>query len=252
MKQMEQRDKEVRKVLENNKITTLEKLKAFTGTSSTMTLFRSLNRLGYLASYSHRGGYYTLKETPDFDDMGLWSWADDVMFSRFGTLLKTSSIFVQQSDRGYTASELEVLLRVEVNHTLLELTRRRNINRSKIGSSFVYMSSDTGKRRQQKLMRAEHEFCRKIGLGVDPEILPDELKAGIILFYSLLDEQQRRLFAGLEAAKLGHGGDRIISEILNLNSHTIAKGRRELFSGDVNRNGIRHSGGGRKRVEKKT
>src|SRR6266481_970445 len=40
------------------------------------------------------------------------------------------------------------------------------------------------------------------------EISPDELKAAILLFYSLLDEQQRRLYAGLESFKLGHGGDR--------------------------------------------
>ena len=73
----------------------------------------------------------------------------------------------------------------------------------------------------------------------------------MILFFSLLDEQQRRHFAGLEAAKLGHGGDRIISGILGLDPHTVAKGRRELFSSDVNRDGIRQSGGGRKRVEKK-
>ncbi len=33
-----------------------------------------------------------------------------------------------------------------------------------------------------------------------------------MLFYSLLDEQQRRLFAGLESIKLGHGGDRILAE----------------------------------------
>jgi len=36
----------------------------------------------------------------------------------------------------------------------------------------------------------------------------DELKAAVFLFYSLLDEQQRRLFAGLQSTKLGHGGDR--------------------------------------------
>jgi hypothetical protein len=39
------------------------------------------------------------------------------------------------------------------------------------------------------------------------EVSPDELKAAIILFYGLLDEQQRRLFAGLESIRLGHGGD---------------------------------------------
>ena len=36
----------------------------------------------------------------------------------------------------------------------------------------------------------------------------DELKTAILLFSSLLDEQLRRLYAGLEALKLGPSGDR--------------------------------------------
>jgi hypothetical protein len=35
--------------------------------------------------------------------------------------------------------------------------------------------------------------------------MPPRLKAAILVFYSLLDEQQRRLFAGLESIKLGRG-----------------------------------------------
>ena len=41
--------------------------------------------------------------------------------------------------------------------------------------------------------------------------LSDELRAGILLFFSLLNERQRRLYAGLEAAKLGYGGDKQIA-----------------------------------------
>ena len=37
------------------------------------------------------------------------------------------------------------------------------------------------------------------------EVSKEELKASILLFYSLLDEQQRRLYAGLESLKLGRG-----------------------------------------------
>jgi hypothetical protein len=47
------------------------------------------------------------------------------------------------------------------------------------------------------------------------QVSPDELKAAILLFYSLLDEQQRRLFAGLESIKLGQGGDSIRGRIEN-------------------------------------
>jgi hypothetical protein len=83
------------------------------------------------------------------------------------------------------------------------------------------------------------------------EFMPDELRAGIILFFSLLDEKQRRLYAGMEAAKLGHGGDQKIAGLLGLDPHTVAKGRLELLGGSVERGCVRNAGAGRKPVEKK-
>lgn len=250
MKKTEKRDRIIKELFKSKGIARLYDLKAATGTSATMTLFRSLARVGYLTSYSHRGAFYTLPGIPNFNCYGLWA-CRDVKFSRFGNLMKTCSALVDQSDKGCTASELETLIQIEVTHALLKLTREGTIQRFKSGTAFVYTSADSVIRRKQELMRSEHEYWRKVGVGVHPELLPDELRAGMILFFSLLDEQQRRHFAGLEAAKLGHGGDRIISGILGLAPHTVAKGRRELFSGDINRDGVRQSGGGRKRVEKK-
>ena len=63
--------------------------------------------------------------------------------------------------------------------------------------------------------------------------MPDELRAAIILFYSLLDERQRRLYAALESLKIGHGGDRRIAELLGLDAGTVARGRQQLLAGDV-------------------
>ena len=73
----------------------------------------------------------------------------------------------------------------------------------------------------------------------------------MILFFSLLDEQQRRLYAGLEAHKIGYGGDRKIAEFLGVDTHTVARGRRELFGEQVQRGRVRKQGGGRKPAEKK-
>lgn len=73
-----------------------------------------------------------------------------------------------------------------------------------------------------------------------------------MLFFSLLDERQRRLYAGLESQKFGHGGDRKIAELLGLDVHTVAKGRREVLAGkEVDPDRVRRQGGGRKAVEKK-
>ena len=61
-------------------------------------------------------------------------------------------------------------------------------------------------------------------------MLPDELKPAIVLFYSLLDEPELRLYAVLEAMRLGHGGDAQVAELLGIDPGTVARGRRELLS----------------------
>jgi hypothetical protein len=88
-----------------------------------------------------------------------------------------------------------------------------------------------------------------IGPGI--RLVPDELKAAIILFYSLLDEQQKRLYAGLESLKLGHGGDRKMAELLGLDVGTVARGRQQLLAHDVEIERVRKAGAGRPAVEKK-
>src|SRR5260370_14412940 len=85
-----------------------------------------------------------------------------------------------------------------------------------------------------------------------PAETSDELRAAIILFSSLLDEQQRRLYAGLESFKLGRGGDDRIADFLQLNPHTVAKGRRQLLARDVEVDRIRQRGSGPKRWQKNT
>ena len=86
-----------------------------------------------------------------------------------------------------------------------------------------------------------------------PEIavMADELRAAIVLFFSLLDEKQRRLYAGLEALKTGRGGDARIAELLGLDAGTVARGRHELLAQDIEVERVRKAGAGRKAVEKK-
>ena len=78
----------------------------------------------------------------------------------------------------------------------------------------------------------------------------DDLRAARVLFYCLLDEQQRRLYAGLESLTWGHGGDQRMAHLLGLAPNTVARGRAELLSGQVLQGRVRRVGGGRPRVEK--
>jgi len=239
----------VQAFLQKRKIATLEELKEVLGSASTMTVFRKLKPLGYQTSYSHRGKYYALTETPRFDEQDLWNY-DGVWFSRYGNLLSTSQRFVETADAGLTAAELCHVLHVEVKEPLLQLYRAKRIAREKIEELYVYLARDPGQQRSQRLRRQDRQAATEIGESVTEGVSP-ELKAAIVLFFSLLDEQQRRLYAGLEAHKLGHGGDRKIADFLGIGVHTVARGREELLTHQVQREGVRQKGGGRKRVEKK-
>jgi hypothetical protein len=239
----------VQAFLRDEQIATLEQLKEALGTNGTMTVFRKLKALGYLSSYSHRGKYYTLQEIPEFDEQGLWGW-HSIWFSHYGNLVETAWEFVEGADSGFTASELERVLHVECKRALLKLHREGRVARARIGGVYVYLAKLKDPQRRQRMRRQEQANMA----GVIPpvvEVLSHELGAAIVLFFCLLDERQRRLYAGLESQKFGHGGDRKIADLLGLDVHTVARGRRELFSGDVDSERVRRKGGGRKAVEKK-
>ena len=235
----------LRALLEKHEIATLEELKQAAGTTSTMTVFRRLKELGYRTSYSHRGKFYTLADTPRFDDDGLWC-SRSVWFSRFGNLLQTTRQFVEQAATGFTAAELRGRLHVEVKQSLLELVRQEQLRRERIGHHFVYFSRVKDRRARQEQERQKHEAGRQMGSAPLRTEFCEHLEAATFLFYSLLDEKQRRLYAGLESLKVGRGGDRRIAELLGLDVNTVGRGRRQLLRGDVPREGVRKKGAGRK------
>jgi hypothetical protein len=74
------------------------------------------------------------------------------------------------------------------------------------------------------------------------------------LFLSRLDEAQRRWYVALESQRVGHGGDRGLSQITGLDEKTIRRGRDELAASlaDQPTERVRQPGGGAPRTEKKT
>ena len=244
------RSDELRSELLRSQIATLDELKQALGTSVDVTVFRKLKPLDYLTSYSHRGRYYTLREVARFDDKGLWSHAS-VWFSQFSTLLATAETFIHRSPRGYFASELAPTLHVEVQDALHQLSQQRRVTRQIVSGLYLYTASDRAIQQGQLLTRCKVEAVPTVVDASVLEVSEEELKASILLFYSLLDEQQRRLYAGLESLKLDRGGDRSLADFLDLAPHTVARGRQQLLDQDVEVDRARKTGGGRKRVEKK-
>lgn len=236
----------LREFFKVNIIATMKQLKAALGTAVDMTVYRKLRLLSYLSSYSHQGKYYTLNELVRFDRLGLWKH-QDARFSKYGTLINTAQALISLAEKGYSLSELRQVVGCEVKETLLALVRERRIHREVIEGQFVYFAASPEMQRNQHLARLNVQPH----LGAEgPELLAHEVRAAILLFVSLLDEKQRRLYAGLESLRIGRGGDAEIARILDLDAHTVAKGRHQLLNRDLEIERVRRKGGGRQSIKK--
>ena len=237
--------------LKKNMIASMDELKIVLGTDVNKTVFRKLKKLSYRSSYSHRGKYYTTDFIADFDTLGLWSYKNKY-FSRHGTLLDTVKVLIENSKAGYPVRELNNILNVSTKEALLNIYKKKAISREKIAGIYSYFSAKSMVRKLQIQNREkQQETLPSIIILKENDKLSDKVKAAIILFFSILNEKQRRLYAGLESLKLGHGGDQKISELLGINAHTIAKGKKELLSDNIITDEIRHAGGGNKKTKKK-
>jgi hypothetical protein len=225
-------------LLRLQKVATLPQLKSALGTSVTFTVLRKLSPLGYRSSYSHCGTYYTLDSLAQYDEWGLWSY-HDIHFSRHGTLLDTAAALVTQAPAGYFTDELDAVVHVATKDALRQLVQRGRLDRVECQGRYLHCARERERRQQQWAARQAQQ---------EPE---DDFQAAWVLFYSLLDEQQRRLFAGLESLDWGQGGDQRIARLLGLDADTVARGRTELLRGQVLRERVRRAGGGRPRAEKK-
>lgn len=228
-------------------IATMAQLKHALGTTVDMTVYRKLQQLSYHSSYSHKGSYYTLDELAEFNSIGLWQY-HEARFSKYGTLLQTAQSLIDRSEKGYSLSELRSRLGVEVKETLLQLHRQHRIVREQVAGRYMYFSTDSQRQRQQHILRLEEK--PPLGTAKQGDVLAHEVRAAIILFFSILDERQRRLYAGLESLRIGHGGDSVISHLLDIDNHTVARGRDELLKRDIEIDRIRKKGAGRIAIKK--
>jgi len=234
----------------SKRIVTFKELREYIGNTSRMTIIRRLRELSYLSSYSHTGKYYTICPIPKFSEEGLWSY-NSVYFSKFDTLINTCLAFVNNSESGYSIKELQDILHVDVKLSLLGLQKRGKLYREKCRGGYVYFNKHFPRRKQQLIIRHSQNEATVLNIGkLSSHVITDELKAAIILFYSILDEKQRRLYAGLESLKIGHGGDNLISQLLKTDPETVSKGRKELISAHFEKNRVRKQGAGRPEIKK--
>lgn len=232
------------------KIVTFKDISEHIQINARMSIIRKLRELPYLTSYSHKGKYYTLDSIAEFSDEGLWSY-QSVYFSQFNTLINTCYQLVNNSESGYSVKQLRAKLHVEVKLPLITLYKKDKLYREKHGGEYVYFNNAVTRQKQQRMIRRSQTEAFVLTIDkLSSPVITDELKAAIILFYSILDEKQRRLYAGLESLKIGHGGDKLISNLLKLDPETVSAGRKQLISGQFEKERVRKVGGGRIAIKK--
>jgi len=225
------------------KLLTLDTMKKALGTTVKMTVFRKLKSLSYRASYSHAGKYYTLDEIAEYNQHGLWNYRQ-IYFSKYGSLLNTVEALVSVSEAGYFANDLQELVQVRVHAPLLKLTASGHLRRENLAPGYLYLSPQAWKsqlKRRKQMLEAT----------ASGDVASADIQKALHTFMATLNEKQRRLYAGFESMKSGHGGDVRLSRQTGLNVKTIARGRRELASQQITVDRVRQVGGGAKALEKK-
>ncbi len=105
---------------------------------------RFLAQAGYYSSFTHNGRWYTLAQIPQFGRDGLW-FHRDIGFSRSGSLTRTLVRLIERSPSGMTADQLGEKLRCRCHAVLVRLYREGQVQRQKIGRSYIYLASDAAK-----------------------------------------------------------------------------------------------------------
>lgn len=118
---------------------------------------RFLAEVGYYSSFTHNGGWYTLRSIPRFGRNGLWFYGD-IGFSRAGTLTKTLITLITRSPAGMSAEMLGETLRCRCHGVLVDLWRKGKVQRQKMGRCQVYFAADPHKAESQRqAFSAQHQ-----------------------------------------------------------------------------------------------
>lgn len=102
---------------------------------------RFLAQIGYYRSFTHNGRWHTIASVPKFNREGLW-FSAGIGFSKAGNLNNTIIKLIKRSPAGMTADALGHKLRTRCHTLLVHLYRRGQLQREKVGRSYVYLAAD--------------------------------------------------------------------------------------------------------------
>jgi hypothetical protein len=140
---------QISRLLKTNLVMTISELSDALNHRARSSLFRDLQNIPTLSSYTHAGKYHALKATLKFNSTGLWLY-QNIGFSKYGTLKDTIVNLIESSNAGQTHKELAHLLKIKTHNTLKPLVEDGKITRQQMPNNlYVYLHGDNKKSKQQ-------------------------------------------------------------------------------------------------------
>jgi transposase len=156
-----------------------------------------LKQIGYFRSYTENGKRYTLRDTPQFDQDGLWHHKG-IGFSKHVSLTATIAHLVGRSPAGLSASELAQKLQHPCNPVLTHLYQDGLLGRVKVAGQFRYLAKElqlNGPQRQQALLTQGPDPTSSLSPQAAVWVLVEHIKNPALSFEQLAShlQQQRKL-----------------------------------------------------------
>ena len=145
---------QLEKLFDAKPVIVLKEMQTALDSASRATIFRLLVKVSYCRSYNRNGMYYTKHDPTRYDKHGLFSYKG-IHFSRDGNLAATVARLVRESSFGHTQRELQELLQVRVQTSLLTMVHDKHLARCKVAGQFIYLHSDSEIRMEQLTKRRE-------------------------------------------------------------------------------------------------
>ena len=130
----------------------LEEMQKALNSASRATVFRYLVKVNYRRSYNHNGRHYTKHDPTRYDKHGIFSYKG-IHFSRDGNLVRTVLRLVCESSSGQTQRELQELLQVRVQTSLIAMVSDKQLARAKVAGHFIYLHPESEIRKAQLTKR---------------------------------------------------------------------------------------------------
>ena len=154
----------------------MEQLKKAIQTTSRRTVFRYLQKLHCLTSYTHNGKYYTIPDIAQFDKDGFWRFGD-IGFSIYGTLMNTLAHLITMSESGKTNTELEKQCRTRVQNSLQKLLKPNKIAIAVQAKPCLYVNPDPAVSDRQIKRRTAIGNRRRLPEWIVVEILVEIIRS---------------------------------------------------------------------------